>query len=142
MTRNHKYLKKNGLAHYPKWPVIFLDTTWKIKSIPISIQHKIYKEISSKYPNSNFLKIREFKSMKNEGTILGYKELLSSQSLENSIEPVTYQNIATRIIHDWNESKEDSDLINSNYNNAVVVGVTSYFDKKIEVVYISFVYID
>ncbi len=54
----------------------------------------------------------------------------------------TYQEIANHSIHSWNGSKEGhAEIMNANYKKKVIVGTTTFFCKKTQRVFISFVYI-
>lgn len=138
MRKNYQFIKRNGAEHNPRWPlnrdsVNFADD--RFKTFKGKFETAIYTELTSKYPDSEFLKVKR-SSNPSVYAILGYEELLSSQSFSNA-DKITYQDIANRIYTEW----KGSDLMNKNLNfdYHYFVGVTSYFNKNDKKLLISFV---
>lgn len=139
MTDNYNYLRNNSYLplqklHNPKW----LTRPWN--DLPDTIKVKIIDDMSSKYPDSTFIKSKYYKEYK---TYLAftYTEILRLIRYGSPYPTVTYQDIARQCITDWNQSPPHAMYMNANYKNAVIVGVATYFNKKGRTIFISFVHV-
>jgi hypothetical protein len=100
-----------------------------------TIKSKIINELSSKYGNSAFL---QHKCQNNDTLEFIYSDILAECSIPSEC---TYQKLANHIINLWKGSPRHAWIMNLNYDNKVIVGVTSYYDKKRKMVFVSFVHI-
>jgi len=126
MTDNYNFIKRNyykdiNKLHNPKW----LDRPWN--DLPDTIKIKIIDESQG----SQIWNKKEY-------VIFTYTEILAGPF---PVRNYTYQKIAQECIINWNKSPGHALYMNANYENKVIVGVTSYYDKKRRMVYISFVYV-
>lgn len=123
MTDNYNFIKNNNnklpfqKLHNPKW----LGRPWN--DLPDTIKIKIINTLPKEY------------------AIFTYTEILAGKSFTIQDGNYTYQKIAQECIINWNKSPGHALYMNANYENKVIVGVTSYYDKKRRMVYISFVYV-
>lgn len=139
MSDNYNFLKRNSSQplsklHNPKW----LSRDWN--EVPDTIRTKIITEMVTKYPQSEFLKKKEFKGF---GGYLAftYTEILHSIRFSGNYPTITYQEIARGAIKGWNNSPPHAMYMNANYKNGVIVGVTTIFDKLRKTIIISFVHV-
>lgn len=139
MPRNYNYIKnhryyKLEYAHNKEW------LARPLNDLPDTLKVKIISEMSTKYHDSNFLKghwNEEYKTY----LVFTYIENLECISYGYHLYP-TYQQVATEMIKGWNASPPHSEYMNANYQNQVIVGVTTYFDRNDKTIFISFVYVD
>lgn len=130
MTDNYNFIKNNDTLplaqlHNQKW--LGRD----FNDLPDTIKTKIINEIL-KSPNSIFLDSNRY---------FTYTEILGCISLVNNKYSFTYEGIAYMLIREWNNSPSHTININANYKNKVIVGVTSYYNKKRRILFVSFVHI-
>jgi hypothetical protein len=130
MTDNYNFIKNNDTLpltqlHNQKW--IGRD----FNDLPDTIKTKIINEML-KSPNSAFLDSNRY---------FTYTEILGCISLINDKYSFTYEGLACTLIKAWNDSPSHTININANYKNKVIVGVTSYYNKKRRTLFVSFVHI-
>ena len=125
--------------HNKKW----LNERGNSKPLPDSIKNKIIEE----NVNPLFLNAQKYTyKVDREGNVaesygtFDYMEILISVPRNTR---QTYQEIANQSIHSWNRSKEGhAGIMNANYKKKVIVGTTTFFCKKTQRVFISFVYVN
>jgi len=138
MTDNYNFMKNNRYLplqklHNQKW----LGRPWN--DLPDTIRVKIIDEMS-KYPDSTFIKNKYFKKYKIY-LAFTYTEILKCFYYGSPYPTVSYQDVARRCITDWNYSPPHATYMNANYMNKVLVGVTTYFNKKTRKLFVSFVHV-
>jgi hypothetical protein len=101
-----------------------------------TLRAKIFEE----YANPKMLKGLWMEEFKVYGGLC-YSEILVCSQYRSPEEGLTYQDIAIHFINSWNTSPPHAGIMNANYNNKVICGVATYFDKESMVVYVSFVHV-
>ena len=125
-----------------KDPFLGLKDGGNSKPLPDSIKNKIIEEnINPSFLDAHkytYKVDKEGNTAESYGTF-DYIEILISVP-RNTCQ--TYGEIANHSIHSWNKSTEGhSGIMNANYKKKVIVGTTTFFCKKTQRVFISFVYI-
>lgn len=139
MTDNYNFMKNNSgrdlmKLHNPKW----LGRGWN--DLPDTIRVKIIEEMTTKYPQSEFLKANKLENF-DVYSAFSYTEILHSISYSGNNTQITYQDVAKGAIKAWNNSPPHAMYMNANYKNAVITGVATFFDKKRKITFISFVHV-
>jgi len=139
MTDNYNFMKTNSgkdlmKLHNPKW----LGRGWN--DLPDTIRVKIIKEMTTKYPQSKFLRANKLENF-DVYSAFTYTEILHSITYSGAFPQITYQDVARGAIKAWNNSPPHALYMNANYKNAVITGVATFFDRKRKTIYISFVHV-
>lgn len=125
MTDTYNHLKNNYK--------FFINTTeikglHKAYVISDTTKNKIINELKLKYNNLNLL---------NSCLPFICLEILNRHDIRES----SYQNLARNITNEWKRSRDHKFIMDINYLNKVVCGVTVYYDEQRRTVYASFVYV-
>jgi len=139
MKDNYNFMKTNSgkdlmKLHNPKW----LGRGWN--ELPDTIRVKIIEEMTTKYPQSEFLRANKLENF-DVYTAFTYTEILHCIIYGGSYPQTTYQDVAKGAIKAWNNSPPHALYMNANYKNAVITGVATFFDRKRRTIYISFVHV-
>ena len=139
MSDNYNFMKSNSSLHLmklhnPKW----LGRGWN--DLPDTIRVKIIEEMTTKYPQSEFLKANKLENF-DVYSAFSYTEILHSISYSGNNPQITYQDVAKGAIKAWNNSPPHAMYMNANYKNAVITGVATFFDRKRKTITISFVHV-
>ena len=131
MADNYNFFKSNKslLIHNPKW------SNRLYNDLPDTIRIKIINEnINPKYLKSKWMEKYKYYYP------FSYTEIIEKCIFDN-INSYTYQWIAQYFIDGWNKSPAHAMLMNGDYQNEVIVGVATYYNKNERAIYISFVYV-
>lgn len=139
MSDNYNFIKMNSgknliKLHNPRW----LGRPWN--DLPDTIRTKIIDEMNTRYPQSEFLRVKKLENF-DVYIAFTYTEILHSRTFWGNFPNLTYQYIAKVAIKAWNNSPPLALYMNANYKNAVIVGVATYYDKRTKTIFLSFVHV-
>lgn len=154
MSDNYNFIKNNAnilpleKLHNPNW------IGRECNDLPDTIRSKIINEMLLKYSYSDFLKNKrkpksiedistkypDLKKGSNNYIRFTYTEILGSVTFSFNT-TWTYKEICDIIINEWKRSPPHREWMDVNYNNGVIVGVATYYNKKRRTVYVSFVHV-
>jgi len=136
MSRNYNLIRNNHTLDLHS----LHNMEWKIPGMGNDLNDTLRTKIIEENANPKLLQGKWMADFKCYG-LLCYTEILESVCYRGYETGHTYQDVAIHFIDGWNLSPPHAALMNANYNNKVIVGVTTYFHKETKTIFISFVFV-
>lgn len=136
MPTNYSLIKKNKYGQLENSHNLEWITPGRGNDLPDTLRAKIIIEKA----NPLLLKDKWMEKFNCYG-LFCYTEILESVRYRGFESGQTYQSIAAKFLRGWCDSPSHRGLIEANYRNKVIVGVTTFFDSQTRTIYISFVHV-